>query len=312
MKPSERRALMEEKNRMREEASSASQTENLSSNESQFPEDLSDCDVKANHTLKNKNGKTILDDDVESMRKEGFFQSHVKLITFIITVSLLFMLIGPFSVIRIVEMVEESRHFRDGETLTVEQIKIIANNKPMITWSDFDGYSYEDQSTKTTTVREYYVKEDGYSLVVRGPKSDTKFPDNVHLMYSDDNGTTFIDLRTEDIKGFLAVINASDKAEELRPMTLEDLEGMVGISSNFAWANFNSFKYEATQRVEMETVYYIRIYKVAGTNLSVVLEGKKISGYPETVKLVNNVTLEERDLKRENVSDFINEQKGKE
>lgn len=303
MKPSEKRALMEAKKKELEEKNNL-QDDDVSS------EDIADCDITSNHTLKNKKGKTILDDDVESMRKEGFFQSHVKLITFIITVSLLFMLIGPFSVIRIIEMVEESRHFKDGETLTVEQIKIIANNKAMITWSDFDGYSYEDQSTKTATIREYYVKENGYSLVVRGKKGDSKFPDNVHFMYSDDNGTTFIDLRTEDIKGFLAATNVTTNSEPLRLMTLADLEAMAGSSSNLAWANFKNFKYEATQRVEMETVYYIRTYKIGGTDLSVVLEGKKISGYPEKATLVNNVTLEEKDLKRENISDFIKDQKG--
>ena len=135
MKPSERRALMEEKERLRKEASAASAAsakESISSNESVSPEDLSDCDVKSNHTVKNKKGKSVLDDGVESTRKEGFFQSNVKLITFIITVSLLFMVIGPFSVIRIVEMVEESRHYKDGKAITVEEIKDIANAGAMI------------------------------------------------------------------------------------------------------------------------------------------------------------------------------------
>ncbi len=309
MKPSERRALMEEKNRMREEASA---TESISSNESDITEDLADYDIKSNHTIKSKKGKNIIDDDSVSTRKEGFFQSNVKLITFIITVSLLFVLIGPFSIIRIIEVVEENRHYKDGATMTIEDIGGIAAHKTMISWSDFDGYGYEDQSTKKTKVREYYVAERGYFLVVRGSDKDGNYPDSVHFMYSDENGTTVIDLRTDNLKEFLATIEAANKEEELVLMTLEDLENMLAASKNFTWANMSGFKYEATQKVEMETIYYIRTYRIMGTNLAVVLEGKKIIGYPERAKLINTATLEEKDLKRENVSDFINEQKGKE
>lgn len=302
MKPSEKRALMEAKKKELEAQNNA--------NDSVPDEDVGACDIVANHTLKDKKGKTILDDDVESMRKEGFFQNHVKLITFIITVSLLFALIGPFSIIRIIENIEESRHYKDGETLTIEKIEQIAKKKVLITWSDFDGYSYEDQSTKSALVREYYVKEEGYFLVVRGSKNDPEYPDNVHFMHSDENGTSFIDLRTQDIKGFLAAINTPDEDNSLRPMTLDDLIAMTGKeSSGFSWANFKSFNYVATQRVEMGQVYYVRTYKIAGTNLEVVLEGKKISGYPDSAMLVNNVTLEKKDLKKDDVTDFIKEQK---
>lgn len=309
MKPSERRALMEEKQRMRDEAIAA---ENASSNESLSNEDLSDCDVRVNHTIKSKKGKNIVDGDVESTRREGFFQSNVKLITFIITVSLLFMIIGPFSVIRIVEMVEESRHYKDGKSITVEEIKDIAANKDMITWSDFDGYGYEDQSTKKITVREYYVADTGYFLVVRGDKNDDTYPDNVHFMYSDENGTTFIDLRTDSIADFLRTIEASKEENTLIPMTLEDLEAMLESSTNFTWANMSGFKCESSQRVHMEIIYYIRTYKIAGTDLSIVLEGRKIIGYPEKAILINGATLEEKDLKRDDISDFIKEYKDKE
>ena len=309
MKPSERRALMEERERMCKEASAA---ESISTSESDITDDLADCDIKANHTVKNKKGKSMLDDDTVSTRKEGFFQSNVKLITFIITVSLLFMLIGPFSIIRIIETIEENRHYKDGATMTLDDIKDIAAYKTMISWSNFDDYGYEDQSTKNTKVREYYVEERGYFLVVRGSDKEGKYPDSVHFMYSDDNGTTVIDLRTDNLKEFLATIEAANKEEELVVMTLEDLEDMLATSKNFTWANMSGFKYESTQKVEMETIYYVRTYRIMGTNLAVVLEGKKIIGYPERAKLVNTATLEEKDLKREDVSDFINEQKGKE
>ena len=312
MKPSERRALMEEKERLRKEASAASAKESISSNESVSPEDLSDCDVKSNHTVKNKKGKSVLDDGVESTRKEGFFQSNVKLITFIITVSLLFMVIGPVSVIRRVELVEESRHYKDGKAITVEEIKDIANAGAMIQWSDFDGYGYEDQSTKKATVREYYVADTGYFLVVRGDKNDKVYPDNVHLMYSDDNGTTFIDLRTDNINEFLRAIEAAKEEEILIPMTLEDLENMLASSTNFTWANMSGFKCESSQRVQMEIIYYVRTYRIMGTDLSIVLEGRKISGYPEKVTLINGATLEEKDMKRDDISDFIKEYKDKE
>ena len=299
MKPSERRALKEAKEKPLEMENPPEWTDGVP--------DPDGFDIRKGHSIKNKRGKSILDDNVESMRKESFFQNHVKLITFIVTVSILFMLIGPFSIIRIIEMVEENKHFSDGETLTVEQIQVIARNRAMITWSDFDGYSYEDQSTKTTTVREYFVKEAGFYLVVRGPKSDPKYPDNVHFMYSDDNGTTFIDLRTEDIKGFLAAINTSDAADSLRVMTIDDLESLAEGKINISWASFKDFKYESSQRVEKEIVYYMREYKVAGTDFSIVFEGKKISGAPDTAIIINNITGAKKDLKRDDISDFIKE-----
>ena len=49
-----------------------------------------------------------------------------------------------------------------------------------------------------------------------------------------------------------------------------------------------------------------------GTDLSIVLEGRKISGYPEKVTLINGATLEEKDMKRDDISDFIKEYKDKE
>lgn len=297
MKPSEKRALKEAK---------------LRESENQSDIDIiSDpaADMSQNITAKNKKGKSILDDDVESMRKEGFFQNHVKLITFIITATLLFALIGPFSVIRIVQLVEESRHVRDAEDISIAQIKQIAKSKPYITWSQFEGYNYEDMSTKTTTVREYMVKEKGFSLVVRGEKSDTVYPDNVHLLYSDDSGTTFIDIRKDNINGFIEAIYAAEEEEKipLRFMTIEDLKSIAGLSTNITWANFKGFKYDSAQKVEKETVYYVRTYKIAGTDLSVILEGKKISGLAEKATLVNNITLEEKDLRREDISEFIKE-----
>ena len=297
MKPSEKRALKEAKLKEAE-----------SNIDSEIITDPA-ADMSQNITAKNKKGKSILDDDVESMRKESFFQNNVKLITFIVTVTLLFALIGPFSVIRIIKIVEESRHVRDAEDITIAEIKQIAKSKPYITWSQFEGYNYEDQSTKTTTVREYMVKEKGFSLVVRGEKSDTVYPDNVHLLYSDDNGTTFIDIRKDNINGFIEAIYAVEEEEKipLRFMTIEDLKGIAGLSTNITWANFKEFKYDSSQKVEKETVYYIRTYRIAETDLSVILEGTKISGLAEKATLVNNITGEQKDIRREDISEFIKE-----
>lgn len=297
MKPSEKRALKEAKLKELEDH-----------NDIDVASDPA-ADMSQNITAKDKNGKSILDDDVESMRKESFFSNNVKLVTFIITVTLLFALIGPFSIIRIVKIVEENRHVRDAEDISIAQIKQIAKSKPYITWSQFEGFNYEDQSTKTNTVREYSVKEKGFSLVVRGEKSDTVYPDNVHLLYSDDNGTTFVDIRINSVDGFLDAIYAAEEEEKipLRFMTIEDLKGIAGFSTNISWANFKGFKYDAAQKVEKETVYYVRTYKIAGTDLSVILEGKKISGLAEKATLVNNITLEEKDLRRDDITEFIKE-----
>lgn len=297
MKPSEKRALREAKLR---EAENAIDVDVISDPA---------ADMTQNITAKDKKGKSILDDDVESMRKESFFQNNVKLVTFIITVTLLFALIGPFSVIRIVKLVEENRHVRDAEDITIAQIKQIAKSKPYITWSQFEGFNYEDQSTKTNTVREYSVKEAGFSLIVRGAKNDTVYPDNVHLLYSDDNGTTFVDIRVNGIDGFLEAIYAAEEEEKvpLRFMTIDDLKSIAGFSTNITWANFKEFKYTSSQKVEKETVYYIRTYKIAGTDLSVILEGTKISGLAEKATLVNNITLEQKDIRREDITDFIKE-----
>lgn len=295
MKPSERRALRDKHNAETNE-------EVCASIEKSCDATSEDNEAVITNTKKcRKSKKSILDDDVESMRHEGFVQSHVKLITFIITLAVLLAAIGPFSIVRIVKLINQNKNY-EGMPMTVEVIKKIAAKKAYIEWSDFDGYTYEDQSTKNTRVREYYVPNDGFTLIVRGDINDKKYPDQVHFMYSNDEGTVFVDLRVGDINEFLRSVSGSD---ETHTLTLDELHKLAKRGASLTWADLEKYKYTQSQKVESETLYYVRTYRVAGASYSLVLEGKKLSGKPERATLVNDATLESVDIKTGDIEEFL-------
>lgn len=295
MKPSERRALRDKQN-ANIETEAYESIENKSDALQEYNE-AAVTDIKKG----NKKGKSILDDDVVSMRHEGFVQSHVRLITFIITLAVLLAVIGSFSIIRIIKLINENKNY-EGMPMTVEVIKNIATKKAYIEWSDFDGYTYEDQSTDDTRVREYYVPNEGFTLIVRGDIKDKKYPDQVHFMYSNDKGTVFVDLRVGDINEFLRSVGGSDDTHTL---TLDELYKLAKRGSNLTWADLEGCKYTQSQKVEGEVLYYVRTYRVAGASYSLVLEGKKISGKPEHATLINDATLESVDIKTGDIEEFL-------
>lgn len=287
MKPSEKRALKEQKLKEKEE-----KTREFNNGDNKI------VNEKKPH-------KKLFYDDAKGSRKEGFFQSHVRLITFIITLSILLALIGPFSVIRIVKWVNDNKYYRDGNDITLSEIAGIAAKKAYIEWDDFDGYNYDDNSTKNDTVKEYYVTELGYSLLVRGSKTNKKYPENVFLMYSDEDGTVHIDLRNGDVKKFISSVNIRKNNSNAPLITIEELKEILNRGVAVDFDDFEGFKCEQEQKVENSSTLYILKYKVAESNFTVLLEGKSLISKPSRAVIVNNVTLEEHDINSSDIKDFI-------
>ncbi len=267
MKPSERRAQKELK----------------AQKEAEELEALADTpEAKADKPKRRKKEKSILDDDVESMRKEGFIQSHVKLITFIICMAVF---LGAATVIPLVHWLGE-RTVTGGEIpLELDDITAIAAKRQYISWDDFDNYIYTDQSAGDTRERVYMVSGTRFVVMVSGPKSDKKYPDTV-MICDLDNTSYFLDLTKGGLDAFLAGAAKTPtkylKADEVREF--------VSISLYIKWTDFSDYKY--TQKTEVapdkQSMDIIRMYIVEDARFSVWVYGESIVGEPDKILLVDN------------------------
>ncbi len=272
MKPSERRALREmEAQKEKEEILEESEFEPADAPEN------TDKPLK-----KNKKGKTILDDDVESMRKEGFFQSHVKLVTFIIC---MVVFLGAVTVIPLVHWLNTREIVKGEIPMELEDIIAISEKKQYITWQDFDNYIYSDQSTKDVRKHLYTISGTSYSVMVMGPKSDEIYPDSITFH---DAGSTmsYIDLTVDNLSEFLAGISKTPtkyiKAQEV----LDMCDKAVFIQ----WSDFAEYKFtEKTEAAEDQSaLFVVRMYQLDDADYSVWVYGEKVVGRPQKIILVDN------------------------
>lgn len=127
--------------------------------------------------------------------KEGFAQSHVRLITFIICMLVLI----PVCLFGTDMLVAKTR----GETvankreLTLDFVYTIAKAENNITWEYFDKFNYTDRTIShqgvTTVVREYSVTDTELTVRVVGIGTAKGYPNKVLLI--DYWSGEFVDLR---------------------------------------------------------------------------------------------------------------------
>lgn len=130
-------------------------------------------------------------------RNEGFVQSHIRIITFIVCSVVLAGVITLWCIFRNSNNPIDITNKTD---ITMMNIYGISEKKNNIMWSDFDMYNYEDQSYSGAVKREYEVKGTDYVVWVGGKNADGK-PEYVYLI----NMATskHIDLTKDDPRDFV-------------------------------------------------------------------------------------------------------------
>ncbi len=177
MKPSERRALKEEKLRQTED--------------------------KTENSYVNDNFEAAETEETPYKRKEGFFQAHIRLITFIITATLVLTVLGPLGV----DMLVASRNNKTVDNMKdidIETVYAIYDNATVIEWKNFRNFNYTDYSYDNKDgkyiVREYPVSSSRLVLKVGGSSLDPH-PDYAQLI--DYRTGKYVNVLIEDPRDFV-------------------------------------------------------------------------------------------------------------
>lgn len=204
MKPSERRALIQQREQQRKEAEKEAEREAREQGMSaQTPKEEENAPADSDRPIKtDENGG---ERSKGKARREGFFQSNVKLITFLITVSVLLLLIGPYNIYDMVKDISErADRVTDRQALTMDDVYKISEYGDNISWASFNSFNYIDQSFKTSegefVKREYAVKGTNYAVLVGG-KGLKEWPAYVYLI--DYESGELADIRREDARKFV-------------------------------------------------------------------------------------------------------------
>ena len=209
MKPSERRAMEAEKRAMREAADRERELEERAKRSRRDDDvDASEYSRTSTYAEYTKPAEEEIEVSGDGYHREGFFQSHVRLITFIITVTLLLTVVGPWGIDKLVDSTREEIFGKDVETkstLTLGAVQILSDMGENMGWSSLESFNYTDYSFekegKKTIVREYEIE--GTTLVLRvGGSSLSSRPDYVRLIdYF--NGESINDIRRESVTAFI-------------------------------------------------------------------------------------------------------------
>lgn len=148
----------------------------------------------------------------DGYHREGFFGSHIRLITFIITITLVLTVLGPWGIDILVSKSREGWTKTEGVTdlkdITIEDV-LRLEESGNITWESLSSYNYTDSSYekkgKTTYNHKYYFAEsENLCLEVIGYSNKGR-PDIVRLIdyNSPDGMESFVDLYKESGEKFL-------------------------------------------------------------------------------------------------------------
>ena len=187
MKPSEKRALEAEKRRIAEErAASEMQEQEVTSTLTDTPQGSDDA--KPYKPYK---------------RKEGFFQSHIRLITFIITATLVLTVLGPLGIDMLVAA-KKDKVVNNKKDIDITTVYSIYDNADVIEWKNFRNFNYTDYSYDAKNgeyyVREYPISNSRLVLKVGGSSLNTQ-PDYVYLI--DYRSGEHIDVLKDDPRDFV-------------------------------------------------------------------------------------------------------------
>lgn len=187
MKPSEKRALEAEKRRIAEErAASEIQKQDAPSTVTDTPQ--GSYDAKPYKPYK---------------RKEGFFQSHIRLITFIITATLVLTVLGPLGIDMLVAA-KKDKVVNNKKDIDITTVYLIYDNAEVIEWKNFRNFNYTDYSYDAKNgeyfVREYPISNSRLILKVGGSSLNPQ-PDYVYLI--DYRSGEYIDVLKDDPRDFV-------------------------------------------------------------------------------------------------------------
>lgn len=223
MKPSERRALEAEKRAQKEAEARERELQKKTSKTKKYSEYNAELghnnEVESERVDTNAEYRKLPEEEIEvkgdGYHREGFFGSHIRLITFIITLTLVLTVLGPWGIDKLVSIKRndyDGKDVTDKKNMTVAELIEIADKGVNLRWSDLDGfnytdlsYNYKDEKTKkkaTYYIRDYAVGE-GLVLKVQG-YSVSGAPGYAQLyLYKDDGSEYLPDIRTDDVEAFL-------------------------------------------------------------------------------------------------------------
>ena len=222
MKPSERRALEAEKRAQKEAEARERELARQAKSKEKGLGDGSDSSVEYESERVNVDApyKKLPEEEItvegDGYHREGFFSSHVRVITFIITFVLVLTVLGPWGIDQLVSIKRndyQGKDVTDGRDMTVEELIAITDKGVNMRWADLDGFNYRDCSYNfkdkdsgkkgTYYIREYAVGEEiilkvhGYSVLGS--------PGYAQLYYYPKDGESQLmeDVRSESVGDFL-------------------------------------------------------------------------------------------------------------
>lgn len=174
MKPSERRAMMAERERQAAERESQ---------------------PKVNAEKPPRERKT-------DEKKQNFFSNHARLIAFIVTALVVFTVFSPFAVDMFIEWQSNRNVVNNKKDITLDQVYVVADNYGSVTWQTFNDFNYTDRSHDNGKYqkREYPIKDTGFVLVVGGV-AGVDVPEYIYIQsYAH---ATYADLAKDNVKQFV-------------------------------------------------------------------------------------------------------------
>ena len=140
------------------------------------------------------------------VRREGFFGAHIRLITFIITATLVLTVLGPLGVDMLVAS-KNNRGVTNLEDMSIDTVYTIHRNADVIEWKNlqkfnYSDYSYENEGGKYL-VREYPIADSRLVLKVGGPKLSSR-PEYIQLI--DYRSGEYVNVLLEDPRDFVRSI----------------------------------------------------------------------------------------------------------
>ncbi len=215
MKPSEKRALEAEKRAQREaeererelerEAAKSKKEENAPDAYTEPVDERETNFEQGTEPEKNTTGYK---------RKEGFFQSHIRLITFIITSALVLFVLGPLGIDMLVAS-KNDKIVSNKEDISIETVYKIYDLYDSVHWGSFKNFNYTDYSDKVEGVlvyeREYPVK-DSRLVVKAGGSSMSDSPEYIYLI--DYRNGVRVDLKKEDPRNYVKTMDQEQGTEK--------------------------------------------------------------------------------------------------
>lgn len=208
MKPSEKRALEAEKRARKEAEERERELEKMSSEQTVADTDEAAALSEEENRDSNDADPSKNDSDYKRYkRKEGFIQSHIRLITFIITAAVVLFVVGPLGIDMLVAA-KNDKIVNNKEDISIETVYKIYDLYDSVHWGSFKNFNYTDFSDEVDGIviyeREYPVMNS--RLVVKaGGSSMSDSPEYIYLI--DYRNGVRIDLKKEDPRDYVKTMD---------------------------------------------------------------------------------------------------------